>query len=423
MSTNKDTKTIRFRCPHCEVILRGTAEDGGSLRNCPRCRKEFRVPTPRSGRPKNTPKPKQPHDKDDRDALPVVCTVCQTRMYAFEDQIGQLIECPDCFTQNLVKDVPQKKRTKVPSSSDGFSYDLRPAEDLKVGQSHVQELMKEADRIVEQQAEEEPEVPDRPLVTGVWLFAFTGKVFPLVLGMTLAWTVVLALIQFAWNLEGATSLVAPFLWAGSGIGILLVSFPTLVCWQKIFEFTAVGDEDSEYRPEGGMFNFVDWVMDVIPLILAVCAGVTPGMIILRTLGLPTPFVGFVVLAASLLFPLLLLSMLETASLAGLYSKPIFSSLFQQLGAWVKFYALGSLLVLIAAAAIIGILRLFSAELGPLMIAGGMSALLAALAALTTYFRLLGRHAFALIQEIEVEEPESDDLDENPSGASKVSLGV
>ena len=44
---------------------------------------------------------------DSRESIPVVCEVCNTRVYVTRAQIGQTVACPDCFTRNRVKPLPK----------------------------------------------------------------------------------------------------------------------------------------------------------------------------------------------------------------------------------------------------------------------------------------------------------------------------
>jgi hypothetical protein len=47
------------------------------------------------------PKPSVPRTKKAPE-IPVVCKLCHTRMYARPEQVGTLMRCPDCHTENLV---------------------------------------------------------------------------------------------------------------------------------------------------------------------------------------------------------------------------------------------------------------------------------------------------------------------------------
>jgi hypothetical protein len=53
------------------------------------------------------PRPKPPPPKE----VPVVCKLCSTRMYAPIENIGQMIQCPDCHTVNVIR-APKKPPPK-----------------------------------------------------------------------------------------------------------------------------------------------------------------------------------------------------------------------------------------------------------------------------------------------------------------------
>ena len=82
-------------------------------------------------------------------------------MHATLDQVGALVECPDCFTQNLVKP-PRKDAKTAPVMDTRFSYDLGPESDVRGAHAYVQEMIAGAERDVEQEIEEEPAVPQMP---------------------------------------------------------------------------------------------------------------------------------------------------------------------------------------------------------------------------------------------------------------------
>ena len=41
---NAKKKTIEFRCPHCGIALRAEEKVFGKDRNCPKCKKQIKVP-------------------------------------------------------------------------------------------------------------------------------------------------------------------------------------------------------------------------------------------------------------------------------------------------------------------------------------------------------------------------------------------
>jgi len=67
--------------------------------------------------------------------VPVVCTLCETRMYALETDIGALKTCPDCGTTTEIKDVPEEQRI-LPETA-GSEYTVKEAPDFKRPTSRV----------------------------------------------------------------------------------------------------------------------------------------------------------------------------------------------------------------------------------------------------------------------------------------------
>ena len=140
--SDKQNKTLRFQCPHCSVILRGKLLDAGKERKCPKCEQRFRIPRPRNAEPDTAPPKKEP-------LIPVVCGVCQTRVYATYGQIGQSMECPDCFTQNLVKEPPKTSKPTPPVMLTGMGYEMEPVREIQIIKSRGDDLMDKAEREVE----------------------------------------------------------------------------------------------------------------------------------------------------------------------------------------------------------------------------------------------------------------------------------
>ena len=59
--------------------------------------------------------------------VPVVCTLCETRMYAPETEIGGWKTCPDCGTKTVVKDVPEEQRILPQSTGSEYGVKETPA--------------------------------------------------------------------------------------------------------------------------------------------------------------------------------------------------------------------------------------------------------------------------------------------------------
>ena len=106
---------------------------------CPKCGAMNTVPVDDAT---STPRAKQSQPRERRE-IPVVCSLCSTRMYATAAQIGSEIECPDCGTLNEVEKPPEPKRAGLqvaPPPEDGEEYQLletdQPTHDSKLVESH-----------------------------------------------------------------------------------------------------------------------------------------------------------------------------------------------------------------------------------------------------------------------------------------------
>lgn len=55
--------------------------------------------------------------------VPVVCSLCGTRMYARESQIGEFKTCPDCGRQTEIKAVPKNEMLAPEILTDGYDID------------------------------------------------------------------------------------------------------------------------------------------------------------------------------------------------------------------------------------------------------------------------------------------------------------
>ena len=403
---------IRFRCPSCAATMRASETEAGEKRKCPKCDTTFRIPS-KSSNPNADPsptapaktsrKPKPAKMKKEEELVPVICGVCSTRIYATLGQVGMSVECPDCYTQNPVK-MPDKKQIKSgPDLSEIGEYDLAPAPEIKVFKTLGAEMLEEAEAIVEQEIEESPQLPDMPFVTGVFTYPFRAEVFPVLLGMAMSWTLFMLLLNWAWELEGFAAAIAPFILAGIAFLFSLVIIPSLVTFQHIMENGANGDDETDIRPDGGLFGMFDWAVDVMPLVMAAAISCVPTLGVFHILRyflgevISTSLSVELILAflAYQLFPLVALSILENNSVLGVYSSRVWGSVKSQAGAWIKFWSIATLLCLIFAGVVLWCQKLWEMKLGSNVISGTILAISVLICGLTIYFRVLGRLAFVL----------------------------
>lgn len=121
------------KCPACGTKLGVRAEDAGQRGQCHQCGKVFRIGSPppsqtSAAAPAATPAPPPPRkglgDYDNDHLHPVSCLVCQTLMYATDEQVGTNVKCPDCGAMNLAKRREAKKAKPSPIVADGDEYQL-----------------------------------------------------------------------------------------------------------------------------------------------------------------------------------------------------------------------------------------------------------------------------------------------------------
>ena len=395
---------MRFRCPGCSVTMQAPTSESGEKRKCPKCQAVFRIPLVPGAK-----EPSKRRVKKEKSLVPVVCGVCGTRVYAELHQVGAQVKCPDCFTLNTVPKPQKQKRRVAPELTNLDGYDLAPAQEIEVVQSLGQQRLEDADDVVQEEIEAIPKLPSRPFLNGVFTYPLRLQVWPTLVGISMAWTFFVLVMYWTWNLKGLMSAVAPVILGALGFFAALVVIPSLVTFQKIMENGAIGDDDAEIRPDGGLFSMVEWVGEVIPLAIAatVCCGPTIGVYQLLAVVEAVPSNSMIELAAGylayLLFPVILLSMLENSSLAGFYSGPIWGGLRTRCTVWFKFYLIASILFALMVGAITMFVRLMSGPLTPVTMAGFVGLMAAMVAILAVYFRVIGRLGFVLTIEVDAQQ--------------------
>ncbi len=111
--TAHEEATIPFHCRLCESLMRGSRAEVGTEKTCPDCGTKTFVPPPKKAEAKavvgaaaeaeleeyGVSAPNVAVDSD----IPVVCSLCHSRLMASADQVGTKIRCPDCGAETVVK--------------------------------------------------------------------------------------------------------------------------------------------------------------------------------------------------------------------------------------------------------------------------------------------------------------------------------
>jgi DNA-directed RNA polymerase subunit RPC12/RpoP len=135
-------QTIRVYCKLCGTMMYASDSQIGTELTCPDC--ETKTIVPARSKPVPIPPPLPSTFEGGMTfrlagtipppitglLIPVVCSLCGTRMYAGENEIGGFKTCPDCGRQTEIKAVPKSERIQPVISPDGG---------YGVNQSEVQE--------------------------------------------------------------------------------------------------------------------------------------------------------------------------------------------------------------------------------------------------------------------------------------------
>lgn len=334
--------------------------------------------------------------------LPVHCRLCFTLMYATEKQVGGSLACPDCGVKTVVKRPPPELPPRPEPLVEGYEL----GEATAPGPRPTAVPMVVRNQLAKQQAERHeqeenrpveytgtrPKLPRVPLVQGVLSMLLCEAILVRWIILSISLTIVIWLLSFAllpvysqYQVVALAGLVFGVLWAMSIAAI----------WIAVLIESSDGNDRLHNPPD---MLFYDWFGNLIYVAVAsAIAGVPFGVIAVPLvewlrgdLGAWLPG-GAATGGWLFCFPIVLLSMLEQGSPLAILSPRIVGSLVRQPMAWLLFYAETALLVAGSAMAVFA-----AVKLSPwLMLAVGPTAVALSL----LYFRLLGRLAWWLAEEV------------------------
>ena len=378
--------------------------------------------------------------------IPVVCTVCATRMYAVASQIGKGLQCPDCHTINVVKAPEIKKKPQPVAAAVGDGYRLKedPAEIVEFTCTSCHDPIKAkgeyagrkvrcpncetvnvvprpkdavadgvalqvadgvaanptkkqiADRIMararEEMAEHEeefepPEIPVQPFFEGVANFPFYGNVMVMWVGFGCCMAAMGTLLALSVEMLSSQSFeMGTGLALGLAFGVVfaftIYVFPAK--FSRITESTATGYDKVEFVAD----DFFDRLMVLFLLFNAIGFGSIPGISLAAIAGVPKGL-GFI--SAFGLFPIFFLSMLEAASPFNFFSERIRNSFSVAPGSWVLFYCVT--VPMMIGVFLLFVVMIFSEQIGAAIAVAALPVPIASV----IYFRMLGRLALLIGQ--------------------------
>jgi DNA-directed RNA polymerase subunit RPC12/RpoP len=418
VSTGPDrrlSRLIAFPCRVCDTRLHALPENVGRKVKCPDCGAGTVVPPPPKERPARPPAAMegvqydtwpvnhQPSASELRAAQPKLvvleCSLCGTRLSAELDQVNELIECPDCGAKTRVPAYVETSERPPWREDDGEELDLEivSLETMSTGaRAGAAELAAAQSAAAVPDAASEttvystrPKLVRWPLQTSILLFPLSPGL-PVRLVLFAGWAafvVWLALFGIGFITVPYGAFVTMFLLAVS----VLIGFMCLAalaaCWLTIITESSEGNDKIEAWPD---ILFLDWMFDGFYVVMAALVACLPGWALSHLWPDDSPVRAAMTLGgASLLFPIVLLSMLDIGSPFAPLSTKILASLFRAPISWLAFYI--ESIVLLAAIGMVGVLLLEWSILGLIV-----AAPLAVLGSIW-YFRLLGRLGWVLAE--------------------------
>ena len=464
------TSRFPVYCRLCTTMMYATEEQIGSELICPDCHTTTVVPPKPQRHPSAPPVPVSFEGssafgletaKPAEPLIPIVCGLCGTRMYAGESQIGGFKTCPDCGRQTEIKPVPQKELVQpeiaggeygvssaeppprpvirtltdyryVDGSLDKEFYDTKPPEERTVRKHprtptpQSEQPTKPRQRQVETEKYLPPvsrPLPNRPLTEGLLTPIFSWRVMVRILGTT---TLACLVVFIGYVLSEL------FLLSLGIVGLGLIFWgcvQTNFCW-SVFQFSTDGNDDFEDWAEfslTGAIGFWFWI-----LCLSILAA-TPGYFLSSSLSgnltivremadEQTPWVNdpaviiqdYVLMRLShwIIFPFFFLSCMEAGSYFSPVSWETLRTFARYTGLWLRFYGLAAAVVVLSELAYLGLFCLVAAFAGaeyfeylaiPFVPLGFLFFNFFSI----LYFRLLGRFAWVLEENIRRERPDDD----------------
>ncbi len=422
LGTPKSRKTgpeqsVGFNCLVCQTRMTMPARFAGKRVECPDCGTKNVIPEPPPERKPVVPEAMHgqqygvwstegPLPSEIRDRHPqyiaVHCRLCQTLMHARPEQVGQMLDCPDCGTKTVVvapAEEPPPRQVLVP---DGDEYQLdessAPAE---------RPLPAAARRMEEESAkpgksESKPgssaskKRPRLPLVFGAPWMLVRSPLPVWWFGLSLWLTILMALLTVPGQMGslGAAGgragvaggvMMAVLAYAGVCIlGPIWLAGMAALCG-SVLEESSDG-VDRLASPPGR--DFIEWFSWLWVMAVSAGASTLPGWAVGAAVDWAAAEGGFAfplniqvlapVLGAVLCFPVMLLSALENGSSMEVFSKRVWASLLRRPLHWLLFYVEVGLLG-VGCVAVVSLASDFAWAAAPAIVAAGL-----------VYFRLLGR---------------------------------
>lgn len=416
--------------------------DLGSVVTCDNCLEEFTARAEETVTPASTDPPdlkreepstpdavenRRPDDEFTRDEYPekqrkvlesdyeftIRCPLCATQQDVTDAQVGGVVRCPDCHSKIRIREPSARRRRPI-----GRHSESRPEEDEELKLSPLEELpvrepvvpmipveptepieydspgeaaLRKAEAETEQEEEEAPGLPARPLIHGGLTFLFEPTLIARWLALSIAVHLFVnavegAILSFSDPDPFAQFMALALVTVCTVFGVILFVGGSVTALTLLRE-TANGNDPVTDWPN---FDPVDWFLDSLYMISSATVSLVAGAMIGNLFSPLGPSAHLVALsliwtaAFILVFPPLLLSTLEGGSPIQFASVPVWRSLRAAGGAWIRFALLAAAVAGIAFA--LWQLRRFDSLIADFL------ATVSTVGGVLIFFRLLGRLA-------------------------------
>lgn len=326
------------------------------------------------------------------------CPVCESICSVTAPQAGEQIRCHDCHSNIKVPPPPRKKKKPQLDleTAESFRFNSSKATDQNRPDDPFRKSAEELLAAAEREGQEEPKrIDDDIPKIGEWLESMFGIFRQL--GVTVHWLILSAIGSLAAFV--AIQFASPITTLGMfPVGIFLAAM-TLACGFQIMQSIANDEESVSEWPF--TLELGEWVGPMIYCFFAAAIAVSPGWLLGHLAfgeGLVTVFM--VMASVFVIFPFVLLSMLDMQSLFVPFSPEVGRSVTRCEDAWGAFY-LSSLILFFTT-------FLCFAFFGRGSVLGTSVCLFLGIGSAFAYFSLLGRLAYAIGQTLN-DEPMVNDI--------------
>lgn len=346
----------------------------------------------------STPTPQQARDVELATEYRVKCKVCGSVMHVNASQAGQTMSCSDCYTEIKIPPPPKVQRAKAMDLDQAETYNFEPS---KAAQRGADPFQKSAAKLLEdasREDEEEEETPDGYDTPSVKEWAFNVFGIYKDLGVVAHWLGLSALgclpAAVVLSLESPILVLGLFP-AGFFLGVLVVS-----CGFAILQSVA---NEEERVSEWPTLDPMAWLEQLFVAVAAASLAAVPAWIVCILLFGPHLLsLAVTMFAVYVLFPFVLLSMLDMNSAFVPFSPEVARSVRKCEEAWGGFYFSSGLLFA-------GLFMLIVAMSGASPTTLAIVSITASIAIAFAYFSIIGRLAFAIGQEVNAP-PMQNDID-------------